>query len=332
MPSFILSPIQRLGCPGNDAPTVYIDDTRYISMRSNGWSWLEVAPGTRRLTMRRPLGAVLGFEGMDDFALSLIVDAKFDVQPGGVYYFRYSEDDTPKEPNPALASDDPLSKGDMQLVSWEVAYPEIINTRFMDSRPRSPRTQVGRILLKTIWPMYLQMQRNAQKPGWRNCPPQRRRLLPSQQMVVSLYVRGSLTKRVKADADLKSCRSVRKPGSRKWRSTRKMTPKVVLAFLSNWRALNVSMVGPGVKALGPDAFEDGAILKIAVYGRSCWLFELFWVFLRHVPVYLLKNKKKFHFVVDTPGPSKYHALALTGCTASSQRKPDFTETVSVLGG
>ena len=145
---YFYRPYSDWGAQEIDAPTVYIDDTRYISMRSNGWSWLEVAPGTRRITLRRPLGAVLGFEGIDDFALSLILDTKFDVQPGGVYYFRYSEDDNPKEPNPALAPDDPLLEGDMQLVSWEVAYPEIINTRFMESRPPFAKNTGGQNIVK----------------------------------------------------------------------------------------------------------------------------------------------------------------------------------------
>ncbi len=118
-----------------DAPTVYIDDTRYISMRGNGYSWLEVTPGTRRITLRRPLGAVLGFEGFGDFNLSLILDTTFEVEAGGVYYFRYSEVSKPKVTNPALEPDDPLTQGDMQLVTWDVAFPEIVNTRFMESRP-----------------------------------------------------------------------------------------------------------------------------------------------------------------------------------------------------
>ncbi len=133
-----------------DAPTVYIDDERYVNLQGGGWTWLEVAPGKRRLTMRRPLGVVLGFEGINDFALSKIIDTEFDVEAGGIYYFRYSEVDPPKEINPALEPDDPLAQGDMQLVSWEIAFPEIVDMKLMTNRPPFAKSDAARSIVHEI--------------------------------------------------------------------------------------------------------------------------------------------------------------------------------------
>ncbi len=117
-----------------DAPSVFIDDHRYFSIRSNGYTWLEMAPGVRHITMRRPIGLLLGFEGFGSFALSKIVDTDFEVEAGKIYYFRYSEIDKPGAANPELEEEHPLAQGDMQLVTADVAYDEIVNTRFLESQ------------------------------------------------------------------------------------------------------------------------------------------------------------------------------------------------------
>ncbi len=132
-----------------DAPSLFIDDRRYVSLRGNGYSWLEMAPGTRRITMRRPIGLLLGFEGIDEYSLSIIVDADFELEPGGIYYFRYSEVEPPAKPNPALDPDHPLASGDMQLVSAEVAFDEIVHTRFIEDEPPLAKNSAGTSIVET---------------------------------------------------------------------------------------------------------------------------------------------------------------------------------------
>ncbi len=131
---YFYRPDSDWGAEEIDAPSVFIDDHRYFSIRANGYSWLEMAPGIRHITMRRPIGLLLGFEGIGNFNLSKIVDADFEVEAGKIYYFRYSEIDKPSEPNPNLDEDDALAQGDMQLVTSDVAYEEIITTRFIESQ------------------------------------------------------------------------------------------------------------------------------------------------------------------------------------------------------
>ncbi|PIE44166.1 MAG: hypothetical protein CSA50_01720 [Gammaproteobacteria bacterium] len=126
-----------------DAPSVYIDDQHYFNIRGNGYTWLEMAPGRRRLTMRRPLGLVLGFEGLGHFALELIIDTEFELEPGKVYYFRYSEVSPPSASNPDLPADHPLATGDMQLVSRDTAIEEISQTRFIVSKAPFAKSNAG---------------------------------------------------------------------------------------------------------------------------------------------------------------------------------------------
>ncbi|SRR5690554_495293 len=118
-----------------ESPSVYVDDRHYFNFRNNSYTWLEVKPGVRHIRMRRPL---LGLEGLGSFALSKMVDQELHVEAGKVYYLRYSEVTTPSEPNPELPPDSPWNKGDMQLVSAEYAYPEIIQTRFLNSDMLAP--------------------------------------------------------------------------------------------------------------------------------------------------------------------------------------------------
>ncbi len=118
-----------------EAPSLYVDDKHYFNLRSNGYTWLEVLPGKRHIAMRRPL---LGLEGLNNFSLSEIANAELEVEPGKVYYLRYSEVTQPKQSNPALEPDSPWAQGDLQLVQREVAYPEIIETRFMKNELLAP--------------------------------------------------------------------------------------------------------------------------------------------------------------------------------------------------
>ncbi|PID41816.1 MAG: hypothetical protein CSA52_01125 [Gammaproteobacteria bacterium] len=140
---YFYRPISQWAEDEIDAPSVYIDDQHYFNLRGNGYTWLEMAPGTRRLTLRRPLGLALGFEGFGHFALDLITDAEFELEPGKVYYFRYSEVSPPSASNPDLPADHLLATGDMQLVSRDVAFEEITRTRLMHSRPPFAKSNAG---------------------------------------------------------------------------------------------------------------------------------------------------------------------------------------------
>lgn len=140
---YFYRPDSRWASEEIDAPSVFIDDHRYVSLRANGFTWLEMAPGPKQIAMRRPIGLLLGFEGIGSFSLSKIVDAEFDVEAGKVYYFRYSEIDAPSQPNPDLDSEDALAQGDMQLVSREVAIQEIVKTRFIEDEPPFAKNSAG---------------------------------------------------------------------------------------------------------------------------------------------------------------------------------------------
>ncbi len=140
---YFYRPDSRWASDEIDAPSVFINDHRYVSLRANGFTWLEMAPGPKQITMRRPIGLLLGFEGIGDFALSKIVDAEFEVEAGKVYYFRYSEVEAPSAPNPSLSPDNPLAQGDMQLVTRDVAIKEIVDTRFIENQPPFAKNSAG---------------------------------------------------------------------------------------------------------------------------------------------------------------------------------------------
>jgi len=115
-----------------EAPSVYIDDQHYFNLRNAGYTWMEVSPGVRHIDMRRPLA---GFEGIGWFSLSRIADADLRVEPGQVYYLRYSEVSEPDSVASQLSSDDPLASGDLRLVPESVALKsgELLTARFMVS-------------------------------------------------------------------------------------------------------------------------------------------------------------------------------------------------------
>lgn len=128
-----------------EAPSVYIDDVHYFNIRNDSYTWLEVSPGERHITMRRPL---LGLEGVNSFALSKIADASLKVEPGHIYYLRYNELSEPEEPNPALDPEDPLAQGDLQLVTRDYAMQadELISTRFLNSDMLAPNHAAASIV------------------------------------------------------------------------------------------------------------------------------------------------------------------------------------------
>lgn len=120
-----------------EAPSVYIDGKHYFNIRDNSFTWFEVSPGERHIAMRRPL---MGLEGVNSFSLSLIADAKLNIEPGRIYYLRYNELTEPEKGNPNLAADDPLAQGDLQLVTrgYAMKAGEIASTRFLNSDLLAP--------------------------------------------------------------------------------------------------------------------------------------------------------------------------------------------------
>lgn len=140
---YFYRPDSKWGQQEIDVPSVYIDDHHYFGIRSDGYTWLEMAPGKKHIDIRRPIGLALGFEGIGGFSLEQTVDADFVLEAGEVYYFRYSEIDVPSEPNPDLDADHPLAQGDMQLVQRDVAIKEIVDTRFIQSKPPFAKNSAG---------------------------------------------------------------------------------------------------------------------------------------------------------------------------------------------
>ncbi|QSP94431.1 DUF2846 domain-containing protein [Marinobacter salinisoli] len=120
-----------------ESPSVYIDDKHYFNFRNDSFTWLEVSPGERHINMRRPL---LGLEGMGSFALSMIVDATLKVEPGRIYYLRYSEVSQPDQVHPDMDSEHPLAQGDLQWVTRDYAMgpEEIVTTRFLNADLLAP--------------------------------------------------------------------------------------------------------------------------------------------------------------------------------------------------
>ncbi len=130
-----------------ESPSVYIDDAHYFNFRNDSFTWLEVSPGSRHIQMRRPL---LGLEGLGSFSLSMIADAKLDVEPGKIYYLRYSEVETPESNHPVLPEDHPLRSGDLQLVTraYAMQAKEIVSTRFLNSDLLAPNHAATSIVEK----------------------------------------------------------------------------------------------------------------------------------------------------------------------------------------
>ncbi|WP_431688630.1 DUF2846 domain-containing protein [Hahella sp. NBU794] len=129
-----------------ESPSVYVDDSQYFNFRDNSYTWLQVAPGERRITMRRPL---LGFEGIGGFTLSDMTDQILSVDAGKIYYLRYSEISKP-DPNPEIETDSPWAEGDLQLVAADFAYNEIVETRFLNSDLLAPNHAATSIVKENI--------------------------------------------------------------------------------------------------------------------------------------------------------------------------------------
>ncbi|XOZ32384.1 DUF2846 domain-containing protein [Halomonadaceae bacterium KBTZ08] len=111
------------------APSFYVDGYHYVNLRSGGYTWLEILPGTRELDMHRPF---MGIEGVGS-PFSHILDAELTMKAGEIYFLRYSEVSEPDSLDPRLPADHPLSRGAARLVAQESAMEELRQTRFMQS-------------------------------------------------------------------------------------------------------------------------------------------------------------------------------------------------------
>ncbi|MEQ6886982.1 DUF2846 domain-containing protein [Salicola sp. Rm-C-2C1-2] len=111
------------------APSFYVDGHHYVNLRSGGYTWLEILPGTRELDMHRPF---FGIEGLGS-PFSHILDAELAMEAGEIYFLRYSEVSETNSLDPDLADDHPLSRGPARLVSQDTAMEELRQTRFMQS-------------------------------------------------------------------------------------------------------------------------------------------------------------------------------------------------------
>lgn len=145
---YFYRPLSQWGADEIDVPSVYIDDHHYFGIRANGYTWFEMTPGKKQITIRRPIGLLLGFEGIGSFSLEKIIDAEFYPEAGKVYYFRYSEVDVPSAPNPDLDPDSPFAKGDVQMVSRDVAIKDIVTTRYIESQPPFAKNSAGTSIVK----------------------------------------------------------------------------------------------------------------------------------------------------------------------------------------
>ncbi len=120
-----------------ESPSVYVDGRHYFNLRDGSYTWLEMAPGERHITIRRPL---LGFEGVNSFSLRLIADGTLRLEPGQIYFLRYNELQEAAEVHPQLDELHPFARGDLQLVTGDYALtePEIYSTRFLNSDLLAP--------------------------------------------------------------------------------------------------------------------------------------------------------------------------------------------------
>lgn len=104
------------------APSLFIQEQRMFGLKNNMYVALELEPGRHHLSALRPL-AILHVDK--------IFDLELDVDPGEVYYLRYSEVDIP----PELSFDEGfVSDGPVYQVSEEFARHEIRLTQSADAQ------------------------------------------------------------------------------------------------------------------------------------------------------------------------------------------------------
>lgn len=120
-----------------EAPSIYVDNRQIFNIRGNSYTWLELEPGVRRISARRPL---MGLEGIGRFNLDLIADGEISLEAGQIYYFRYNELTQPERRHPSLSADHPFANGDLQLVPRDQAMQrqELPSVRFLQSQFLAP--------------------------------------------------------------------------------------------------------------------------------------------------------------------------------------------------
>lgn len=103
------------------APNIFIGPQRMFGLKNNMYVALELEPGRHYFSARRPL-AIMHVEQ--------IFELEFDVDPGEVYYLRYSEVDIP----PELSFEEGyVSNGPLYQVSGEFAHHELRLTHSADA-------------------------------------------------------------------------------------------------------------------------------------------------------------------------------------------------------
>ena len=103
------------------APSIFIQEQRMFGLKNNMYVALELEPGRHVFSARRPL-AILHVEK--------IFELELDVDPGEVYYMRYSEVDIP----PELSFEEGyVSDGPFYQVSGEYARHELRLTQSADA-------------------------------------------------------------------------------------------------------------------------------------------------------------------------------------------------------
>ncbi len=136
---YIYRPFSDWGAQELQAPNIFIGNKRMFGLKNNMYVALELEPGRHYLSARRPL-AILHVEEI--FRLEL------DVDPGEVYYLRYSEVSIPPE---LSFHEGFVSDGPMYQVSGEFAHHELRLTQSSDAQvekvARSERCERNRELI-----------------------------------------------------------------------------------------------------------------------------------------------------------------------------------------
>jgi hypothetical protein len=133
---YVYRPHSQWSADEIESPSFYVNEERVFNIIDNGYTWLELEPGTHEIVMRRPL---FGFEGAFGIDIRRIADIALGVEAGKVYYMRYSEE----LPVPVIENDNEnlglavQGDGPLQLVTTLVAKSELSQLYLMDEGQRT---------------------------------------------------------------------------------------------------------------------------------------------------------------------------------------------------
>lgn len=103
------------------APKLYIDGEALFSLKSGGYTWVEIPPGERHIVGRRPMAFIQLIE---------IFELDLDLQAGQDYYIRYSEDDKLNMSKLLQSGDLYIDKESIQVIPARVGQYDINGTRY----------------------------------------------------------------------------------------------------------------------------------------------------------------------------------------------------------